>query len=105
MSSSMDAKASACALTCVVTDQFVWGAQARIISTQIASRFCWCSLPSDGAVCGPRHRRGYLSDGHRPQAWMASIARFGIAQLGDKNAWSHKHLRGGEELGRLIDRA
>src|SRR5438093_3998525 len=53
-----------------VTDQFVWGAQARIISTQVASRFCWCSLPSDGAVCGPRHRRGYLSDGHRPQAWM-----------------------------------
>jgi len=49
----MDAKASACALTCVVTDQFVWGAQARIISTQIASRFCWCSLPSDGQFAVP----------------------------------------------------
>ncbi len=38
-----------------------------VISPQIASRFCW-RAPPILAVCGPRHRRGYLSGGHRPQA-------------------------------------
>jgi hypothetical protein len=72
MTFSYDAEAKRTGFDLRVTVQIVREAQARIISTQIASRLCWLELPiwlsAILTVCGPRHRRGYLSGRHRPQA-------------------------------------